>query len=239
MNSNRLSELLLAILLALAAPLARADVPGYTEPYRTITVSAAETGVMKELPVEEGSIVKQGQILARLDVAQLEAELDIAKIQAGMQRIKVERIGELARTQRAATEELERSRADLQIRDAEIRKIEAAIETRTMRSPVNGVVTEIKRDPSEAVSLSNPHVLTVVQIDRLIVNLFLPPARAGKFKPGGSAELLLGESGQRVPSIVEFISPVVDAASGTVRVKFVVDNATGKLRSGVTASLAE
>ena len=38
---------------------------------------------------------------------------------------------------------------------------------------------------------------------------------------------------------VEFISPVTDAASGTVRVKFVVDNAAGKLRSGVTALLAE
>ena len=239
MNSNKLSDFLLAFLLALLAPLARADVPGYTEPYKTITVSAAESGVIKDLPVDEGSIVKQGQILARLDVAQLEAELDIAKIQADLQRIKVERLDELARSQRAAKEELDRSRADLKIRDAEIRKIQAAIETRTMRSPVNGVVTEIKRDLSEAVSLSSPHVLTVVQIDRLIVNLFLPPARAGKLKPGASAELLLNDTPQRVPAIVEFISPVIDAASGTVRVKFVVDNTAGKVRSGVTASLAE
>lgn len=239
MNSNRLSEILLATVLALAAPLARADVPGYTEPYKTITVSAAESGVIKELPVEEGTSVKQGQVLARLDVVQLDAELEIAKIQADMQRIKVERLDELARSQRAAKEELDRSRADLRIRDAEIRKIQAGIETRTMRSPVNGVVTEIKRDLSEAVSLSSPHVLTVVQIDRLIVNLFLPPVRAAKLRLGGSAELLLAENPQRVPAIVEFISPVIDAASGTVRVKFVLDNTAGKLRSGVTASLVE
>ena len=239
MNSNKPSKFLLAPLLALLAFTARADVPGYTEPYKTITVSAAEAGVIKELPVEEGSIVKQGQILARLDVAQLDAELDIAKIQAELQRTKVERLEELARSQRAAKEELERSRADLKIRDAEIRKIQAAIETRTMRSPVNGVVTEIKRDPSEAVSLSNPHVLTVVQIDRLIVNLFLPPFRAEKLAIGGRATLVLGEKSLRVPAIVEFISPVTDAASGTVRVKFVMDNSAGKLRSGITAMLAE
>lgn len=108
-----------------------------------------------------------------------------------------------------------------------------------MRSPVNGIVTEIKRDLSEAVSLSSPHVLTVVQIDRLIVNLFLPPFRAEKLTVGGSATLLLGENSGRVPAIVEFISPVTDAASGTVRVKFVTDNTAGKLRSGVTAMLAE
>ena len=239
MNSNKLSKILLTPLLALLAFTARADVPGYTEPYKTITVSAAEAGVIKELPVEEGTVVKQGQILARLDIAQLDAELDIAKIQGELQRTKVERLDELARSQRAAKEELERSRADLKIREAEIRKIQAAIETRTMRSPVNGIVTEIKRDPSEAVSLSNPHVLTVVQIDRLIVNLFLPPFRAEKLRLGGSATLLLGENSERVPVIVEFISPVTDAASGTVRVKFVMDNTAGKLRSGVTAMLAE
>ena len=239
MNSNKPSKFLLAPLLALLAFTARADVPGYTEPYKTITVSAAEAGVIKELPVEEGNIVKQGQILARLDVAQLDAELDIAKIQAELQRTKVERLEELARSQRAAKEELERSRADLKIRDAEIRKIQAAIETRTMRSPVDGVVTDIKRDKSEAVSLSNPHVLTVVQIDRLIVNLFLPPFRAEELSIGGSATLVLGEKSQRVPAIVEFISPVTDAASGTVRVKFVMDNSAGKLRSGITAMLAE
>ncbi len=239
MNSNKPSKFLLAPLLALFAFTARADVPGYTEPYKTITVSAAEAGVIKELPVEEGTVVKQGQVLARLDIAQLDAELDIAKIQAELQRTKVERLEELARSQRAAKEELDRSRADLKIREAEIRKIQAAIETRTMRSPVNGVVTEIKRDPSEAVSLSNPHVLTVVQIDRLIVNLFLPPFRAEKLRLGGSATLLLGEKAQQVPAIVEFISPVTDAASGTVRVKFVMNNAEGKLRSGITAMLAE
>ena len=239
MNSNKPSKFLLTPLLALFALTARADVPGYTEPYKTITVSAAETGVIKELPVEEGSVVKQGQILARLDIAQLNAELEIAKIQADLQRTKVERLEELARSQRAAKEELERSRADLKIRDAEIRKIEAAIETRTMRSPVSGIVTEIKRQPSEAVSLGSPHVLTVVQIDRLNVNLFLPPIRAEKLRLGGSATLLLGEKSERVPAIIEFISPVTDAASGTVRVKFVLDNAGAKLRSGITATLAD
>jgi RND family efflux transporter MFP subunit len=231
----------LAVLLGfLLAPIAsRADVPGYTEPYKTITVSAAEAGVIAQLPVEEGSRVKQGQILARLDVAQLEAELEIAKIQAELQRTKAERIEELARSQRAAREELDRARADIKIRDAEIRKIQAGIDTRTMRSPVDGIVTELKRHPSEAVSLSNPHVLTVVQIDRLIVNLFLPPKRVEKLTTGGSAILALGENSQRVPAVVEFISPVTDAASGTVRVKFVLDNAAGKLRSGVTALLAD
>jgi multidrug efflux pump subunit AcrA (membrane-fusion protein) len=37
--------------------------------------------------------------------------------------------------------------------------------------------------------------------------------------------------------MVEFVSPVTDAASGTVRVKFVLDNTKGDYRSGTTAKL--
>ena len=61
------------------ASAARADVPGYTEPYKTITVSAAEPGVLAEVLIEEGARVKKGQLLARLDTAQHQAELDIAR----------------------------------------------------------------------------------------------------------------------------------------------------------------
>ena len=238
MNLNMRSSFLI-LLLALSLPSAKADVPGYTEPYKTITVSAAEAGVISEVLVEEGAHVKKDQILARLDTALLTAELDIAKATTDLQKIKVSKIEELAKNQRAATEELDRARTDLKIREAEKRKIEAAIETRIMRSPVDGIVTEVKRDPSEAVSLANPHVLTVVQIDRLLVNLFLTPARAAKLKVGDTAPLLLGDEAARVTGTVEFISPVTDAASGTVRVKFVLENKDAAIRSGAVARLAE
>lgn len=238
MNSNARFSLLFS--LALFASTALADVPGYTEPYKTITVSAAEPGVIAAVLVEEGARVKRDDILARLDTAQNEAELDIARATTGLQKTRVTKLEELAKTQRAASEELDRARTDLKIREAEVRKIEAVIASKTMRSPVDGLVTEVKRDPSEAVSLANPHVLTVVQIDRLLVNLFLTPARAAKLKIGDTATLLLGEKqDQKANGTVEFISPVTDAASGTVRVKFVLDNRDGSLRSGAEARLAE
>lgn len=227
---------LIVSFLAFALP-SRADVPGYAEPYKTINVSASESGVIAELLVEEGATVKKDQIVARLDTAQLAAELDIAKATTELQRTKLQRLEDLAKTSRATADELDRARTDLKIREAEIRKIQAAINARTMRSPVDGLVTEIKRDPAEAVSIANPHVLTVVQIDRLLVNLFLPPQRAAKLQVGASATILL--DAKPVPAIVEFISPVTDAASGTVRVKFVLENKDGKLRSGAEARLAE
>jgi RND family efflux transporter MFP subunit len=231
----------LAVCLFLLAT-ARADEPailGYTEPYKTITVSASEPGVIAEMLVEEGARAQKGQVLARLDTASLQAELEIARAEAKLQTTRLKRLEELAAANRSTPEELDRTRTDLTIKDAQTRKIEAQIETRTLRSPVDGVVTEIKRDPSEAVSAANPHVLTVVQVDKLIVNLFLPPARAATFQAGASVNLKLLDEQGTVPAKVEFVSPVTDSASGTVRVKFVIDNAGGTHRSGGRCTLAE
>lgn len=233
-----MNRIILALVACLSPAIVSADVPGYTEPYKTITVSAAEPGVIAEVLVEEGARVKKNQIVAKLDTAQHEAELDIAKTQTELQRLKVTKLEEIVRSQRISQDELDRARTDLKIRQAEVRKIQAVIENRIMRSPVDGIVSEVKRDASEAVSLSNPHVLTVVHIDRLLVNLFLTPARAAQLKVGGTGALLLGENAQPATGIVEFISPVTDAASGTVRVKFVLENANGEYRSGTTAQLA-
>ena len=215
-----------------------ADVPGYTEPYKTITVSCSEAGVIAEMLVEEGARVKKNQVLAKLDTAQHEAELEIAKTNTDMQRSKVGKLEEIVRSQRISQDELDRARTDLKVRQAEVRKIQAVIENRIMRSPVDGIVSEIKRDPSEAVSLSSPHVLTVVQIDRLLVNLFLTPERAARLQVGAKANLALGDDAKTAVGTVEFISPVTDAASGTVRVKFVLENAKAEYRSGTTAQLA-
>jgi RND family efflux transporter MFP subunit len=212
---------------------------GYIEPYKTITMSAGEQGVIAEMLVEEGATVKKGQVLARLDTATLQAELDIARAEAKLQATRLKRLEELATANRSTPEELDRARTDLLIKEAQVRRIEAQIETRTLRTPVDGVVTEIKRDPSEAVSAANPHVLTVVQVDKLIVNLFLSPARAATFQAGATVNLQLLDEQSETPAKVEFVSPVTDSASGTVRVKFVVENAARQHRSGGRCTLAE
>lgn len=232
---------LTSMLVLLTSPGVCSDpsIIGYTEPYKIITVSAAESGVIAELPVKEGDAVKAGDVLAKLNNEVFAAELQVARAEASLATTRLDRVNELARTGKATPEELERARTDMTIKDAQVRRISAQIENRTMRSPVDGVVTEIKRDASEAVSPTQPHVLTVVQIDKLVVNLFLPPARARDLQAGTSTTLVLLDPAEKVAATVEFVSPVTDPASGTVRVKLVIENAGGKHRAGARCTLAD
>ncbi len=242
-TSPLLHYALTALAFGLLLPAHAADEPaifGYTEPYRIITVSASEAGILKDLLVREGDLVKKDQVLARLDTSVLVAELEIARAEAHLQATRKQRLEELAGSSRASADELEKARTDAIVKEAQVRRTEAQIEARTMRTPVDGVVTEIKRDTSEAVSAANPHVLTVVEIDKLTVNLFLPPGRTNGLHAGAATKLrLLDESNAIVPATVEFLSPVIDAASGTVRAKFSIENGNGLHRAGGRCGLAE
>ena len=78
-----------AVLVINGNPLRANDVDSFTEPYRTINVSAAEQGIITELFVKEGDTVRQGQLLATLDMDVLEAAKEIAKAgKESMGRIK-------------------------------------------------------------------------------------------------------------------------------------------------------
>ena len=58
-----------------------------------------------------------------------------------------------------------------------------------------------------------------------------------KLSVGSAVDLELPESGAKVRGKVEFVAPVTEAESGTVRVKVLIDNAQGAYRCGVRCLL--
>jgi hypothetical protein len=79
--------------------------------------------------------------------------------------------------------------------------------------------------------------MTVVQLDPLRVVFSLPTPIAARWSVGSAVALELPESGAKPRGKVEFVAPVTEAESGTVRVKVLIDNAAGAYRCGVRCLL--
>jgi len=214
-----------------------ADLFAYTEPYRTIEVSAADAGILTSLEVKEGDPVKKEQLLAKLDVGVIEQDLNIAREELKLKESRFEKLKALAESGRASQDEFERAEAEYNIDRFKVQRIEAALERKILRSPVDGVVSRILRDVSESVSAANPHVMTVVELDRLLVNIYVNPDKARNYVRGAVETLYSYSTKDAIPATVEFVSPVTDAATNTVRVKFVIDNSGGQFASGDRISL--
>lgn len=247
-------------------PAARAEWgEGFAEPYEQVRVAAAESGLLTELLASEGSHVEAGQLLGSLDSEVLFAERKLAEVRSRstarrdaaraeltLRTIRVEKLEKLLSTRDANQDEVERARADARVAEAnlaaaeeertlaslDLARLDAQIERRKIRSPVAGTVVTLDRKRGEFVTMTEPQVVTVVNTKRLIVRLHVPHDVAAALQVGDNQPLVFREPSSMVEGKVEFVSPLTEVDSNTVRVHIVLENPQGKIRSGARCRLA-
>lgn len=141
---------------------------GYLEPVPPypISVSALVAGRIDEFSILEGTPVRTGQVVAKLDsvpiqlqLAELQAKNGVAEAKLNQTRTTLERTQQLAPIGSASTKDLDRAKADVAIAEADQQQIAAAIarvkwqiENTEIRAPVDGVVFERLKNVGEFVS---------------------------------------------------------------------------------------
>lgn len=258
----------------------RADpgsVLGYLEPYRSIDMNVSEAGIIREIHVGEGETVSAGQALLSLDNSVLEAQLEIAKVQAestaaitvaeadlGVAKERFEKLSKLRNSGTAHATEVSRAEAEMKkaegqlsianeekkIAQFRVAEIEAQIERRILRSPIDGVVLEISREEAESATAPTPGgttkpLLQVARIDRLKLTVHVPASKAGGLAVGArmpvrvlrESSLSLERENSAIDTVgtIEFVSPAIDPSSETLRTRLVIENGDGVLRSGTHA----
>ncbi len=238
---------------------------GFTEPYQTIDVAAAESGIVQDVRVELGQTVKKAEVLGTLDDDYLKATLEIAQYKADstaaieaataeweLKQQRLNALAEINRTGGGSRDEFSRAKTDaesaraklklaeemLAVDRLEVKKIAVQLQRRMIRSPIDGVVTEIYRDPGEFVSLTEPKLFTVVRLDRLRAKFYVPAEQSVRFSKAQRVKLSGQADEKPLTGEVEFVSPVTHAESGLVRVDVILDNRDGRLRSGQRLTLA-
>jgi len=226
---KRFSVLLCAVCIS---PVWGDEIVGYLEPGRSIKISSAEPGIVQQVFVKEGQLVKKGDILVRLDTRVLEQEVKIAKEEVQMLSLRLDKLRKLIAKKFASEDELNRAESDLKVRELQGQRTEAQIERLILRSPMDGVITELRFDEAESVPGANSHVATVVQLDPMRVQFTMPVGEASQLKAGQEIDLLFPDSGQKRIGKVDFISPVSTAVVNTVRVKVTVPEPGQDLPAG-------
>lgn len=246
------------LLLSLASATHGAELEGFTEPYRSIDVAVDEAGTIEEVLIREGEVVAAGQPLVRLNSEihhallaiaeqnmQAVGRLDAAEADLRLRRERLNKLRALRQEGHARQEEVDRAAAEVAVAEAnqrsaredqisrqlEYEKIKTQIERRTVCAPIAGVVAAVHKDHGEFVAPNDPNLLTLVQIDQLLANFTLIDSQAEKLHPGQELVVVF-RPGSQMKGVVEFISPVTNAESGTVLVKVRIANSDGRFRSG-------
>ncbi|WP_419194005.1 efflux RND transporter periplasmic adaptor subunit [Novipirellula herctigrandis] len=238
---------------------------GFTEPKSDIMVAASDVGILRQMSVKVGDTVEKDQFLAKLDdevqlsavkVAEVQfhmkGSLKAAKAELSLNAHRVEMLHELAKKNMARPDELRRAEADLEISEArylsaqeqiEQRKVELEryklqLERRQIVAPTKGVISHVFREEGEFVSPSEPVVVRLLVIDKLIGVFNVPAEEIGFLQMGCPARVYLRSTGLTIPTTIHSIAPDIDGESGTVQVRVEIDNAKQTFRTGDRCTLS-
>ncbi len=155
-------------------------------------LAAPTAGVVASVEVVEGQPVHRGQLLLTLNSSTITfayAEQEVAR----QKKLYAEHNTALKSLQDAETQ----------------------LALLRVTSPLAGTVTRVNVKPGAAVDLTTV-VVEVMDLNRLVVSSAIPEANAAELTPGETVEV---ETQPRVKASLTYISPEIDAASGTIMVR--------------------
>jgi membrane fusion protein (multidrug efflux system) len=234
-----------------ARPLARwLPVSGTLQPVRQATVKAKVSGDVKQVTVREGETVQAGQVLARIDTADLDAKLierlgalESTKAQLAMAEKTRTSNRMLLKQNFISQNAFDNSESSFHVAEGSVKSAEAqvqlarnALRDAVAVSPLSGLVGKRHVQPGEKVAFDSP-LITVVDLKDLELQAAVPAVDVPELTIGKSVELVIDGFGERrFSGRVERINPATEPGTRSILVYVGIPNADGALRGGMFAT---
>jgi gold/copper resistance efflux system membrane fusion protein len=239
-----------------------ADFLGRLEAVETVDIRARVGGVVDEVAFREGQLVKEGDLLFRIDPRPYRIALDQAQAalrqkleQRKLAESRRRRSSELADRAIVSRDALEASETQVASLDAEIEAAKAAVasaalnlEYTEVRAPIAGRIgaTAVTRGNHVGFPPGTSTPLTsIVSVDPIEVVFDVDEAHYLALLAGGGADPrgrkmkaavgLMTDDGKPHTGVVDFLDNVFDRSSGTVRFRALLPNPKGALMPGLFA----
>lgn len=228
------------------------DVVGRAEAYESVTLKSRVDGQVASVTYIEGQHVKKGDLLLQLDPGDhnaraLQAEANLAKNEALLAKthadveryvalkargfVSEEKVNEVRTAEAAAAATVKADRASLELARLQLSYT-------TVRAPFAGIVGARLVFPGSAVKINDTALAVVNRIKPLYVTFSVPERHIQRLRVAMNAGpmkvqvKLPGSKDQPFEGVARFIDNAVDATTGTILMKAVLENADEKLTAG-------
>jgi membrane fusion protein (multidrug efflux system) len=220
------------------AAVERRDVPSYftgtatVEAEQRAQVLAKIAGTVEEILVEEGDMVREGQVLLRLDDAEESARLEELRVRAASAQSEFERAQALLKQDLSSQREFDDRKLLAEEARAKLLVGQIRLGYTQVKAPFAGRVTQRHVHAGEYVQL-NQALFDMADFDPLLVRVFMPEAQVERIRVGQTVRIVAdGRDGLACQGRVQMIAPVVDTRSGTVKVTVELHEPPADLRLG-------
>lgn len=223
-------------------------ISGSLQPERKSTVRAEVSGAVVATAVEVGHVVRQGQVLGRIDDLAIRDAYESAKsavraadAAAQVARRNVQRMETLSAEGAVAERAVEDARtgalaAERQLADARaaLAQAEKLLGKTTLRAPIDGVVAERAANAGDIVQVGMA-LFTVVDPSSMQLEASVPSEQLGEVRVGAPVEFRVHGYARTFEGRVDRVSPLADPVTRQVRVFISIPNEQNRLVGGLFA----
>ena len=206
------------------------------EPDKAAEVLARVPGVITAIRAEEGDVVRKGQELLAIEDDQYLLRLAQAEAEATKQKMKFDRLQKMFEGNLVSADEFESGQNDYKSAEAARDLAKLDLSYTHVTAPFGGRVVERLVDPGQSVNNSTP-LFSIADLHRLLARVHVPAKEFGKLRADQPVDLSVDSNGAKLQGRITLVSPVIDAATGTIKVTVEVPDypavgAARRLRAG-------
>lgn len=222
------------------------------EGQQNVEIRPKVNGFIQKIYVDEGQMVKKGQLLFKLETQTLNQDASASKAMVQAAQVEVDRLKPLVERNIISNVQLETAKAKLAQAKSAYGSIAANIGFGTITSPVNGVVGSLPYREGSLVSATNEMPLTTVSDSKVMRAYFTLNETQllsfnKTFKGANTVEklknvpevslLLIDGSEYDQKGKIVTINGLVNPQTGTTEFRAEFNNPEGLLRSGSTGTI--
>ncbi|WP_300704317.1 efflux RND transporter periplasmic adaptor subunit [Bacteroides sp.] len=212
------------------------QISGSLLPDEEVDLSFETSGKIVEINFEEGSFVKKGQLLAKVNDRPLQAQLQRLVSQLKLAEDRVFRQNALLERDAVSKEAYEQVKTDLATLNADIDLVKANILQTEMRAPFDGVIG-LRQVSAGTYATPSTIVAKLTKISPLKVEFSVPERYAGDVKIGAGLDFALEGKLDALHAKVYARESKIDPTTHTLTIRALYPNTNSSVLPGRYASI--
>ena len=211
-------------------------ITGLLLPDEEVSLSFETSGKITAINFVEGTHVKKGQLLAKVNDAQLQAQLRKLEVQLKLAEDRVYRQNALLEREAVSKEAYEQVQTDLAMLKAEIDMVKANIALTELRAPFDGIIG-LRQVSEGTYATPSTIVASLTKISPLKIEFAVPERYAGIVKNGSNLSFKVEGHLKPFSAKVYATESYVDPTTHTFAIRALYANNNGQLMPGRFANV--
>lgn len=194
------------------------EVVGTVRPRKEAQVAAKVTGRILTIDAIPGTRVKTGDVIAKIDVGELDASLTRAEAALAQAERDLARFLSLRESGAIAIAEYEQAESRERMAAASVQEMKTLVDNATITAPFDGTITRRYLEPGDFGAPGRP-LFAMEDSSLLRLEINVAEALSGTMAVGGKLRVEIGGADANFEGVISEVAPAADVGSRTFLVK--------------------